>query len=110
MLSSFIGIGRRRWGCSLSRLCDLSVHIFIELGKAFVQLLKEHVLQLILLMAAKTCQCSGHDLSPGLVCQARFVIELINDFLVEVYRDILTVHCPENEKNDIKMFIRSIFD
>ena len=98
MLSSFIGIGRRRWGCSLSRLCDLSVHIFIELSKAFVQLLQEHLLQRILLMAAKTCQCSGHDLSPGLICQARFIIELINDFLVEVYRDILAIHHLENKK------------
>ena len=98
MLSSFIGIGRRRCACSLSRLCDLLVHIFKELGKAFVQLLHEHVRQRILLIGAKACQCSGHDLSPGLICQARFLIELINDFLVEVYRDILSVHPPENEK------------
>jgi len=98
MPSSFIGIGRMRCGYSLSQLCDLLVHIFIEPGKAFVQLLHEHVWQRILLIGAKACQCSGHDLSPGLVCQARFLIELINDFLVEVYRDILSVHPPENEK------------
>jgi len=98
MPSSFISIGRMRCGYSLSQLCDLPVHIFIEPGKAFVQLLQDHVRQHILLIAAKACQCSGYDLSPGLVCQARFLIELINDLLVEVYRDILSVHPPENEK------------
>lgn len=110
MLSSFIGTGRRGWGCSLSRLCDLSVHIFIELSKAFVQLLLEHLLQRILLIAAKTCQCSGHDLSPGLICQTRFVIKPINEFFVEIYRDILATHRLENEKNSIKMYIQSNFD
>ena len=66
MPSSFIGIGRMRCGYSLSQLCDLLVHIFIEPGKAFVQLLHEHVRQRILLIGAKACQCSGHDLSPGI--------------------------------------------